>query len=70
MARRGHPIDAGLAIRQDIFSRFKDATSFRALIKRTFPVHSLSQQTMVKVLPNQHFSISYGFFPALSAIPA
>src|SRR5207342_1748099 len=57
------PIDAGLAIRQDIFSRFKDATSFRASIKANISSSVAIAANYGEGIAQPTFFDLYGFFP-------
>ena len=57
------PIDAGLAIRQDIFSRFKDATSFRASIKASISSSFAIATNYGEGIAQPTFFDLYGFFP-------
>ena len=57
------PIDAGLAIRQDIFSRFKDATSFRASVKANVSSSFAIAANYGEGIAQPTFFDLYGFFP-------
>ena len=57
------PIDAGLAIRQDIFSRFKDATSFRASVKTNIASSFAIAANYGEGIAQPTFFDLYGFFP-------
>jgi vitamin B12 transporter len=57
------PIDAGLAVRQDIFSRFKDATSFRASIKANLSGSVAIAANYGEGIAQPTFFDLYGFFP-------
>src|SRR4029450_539386 len=57
------PIDAGLAIRQDIFSRFQDATSFRASIKASISSSFAIAANYGEGIAQPTFFDLYGFFP-------
>ena len=57
------PVDAGLAIRQDIFSRFKDATSFRASVKTNIASSFAIAANYGEGIAQPTFFDLYGFFP-------
>lgn len=57
------PVDAGLAIRQDIFSRFKDATSFRASVKANVSSSFAIAANYGEGIAQPTFFDLYGFFP-------
>jgi vitamin B12 transporter len=57
------PIDADLAVRQDIFSRFKDATSFRASLKADVATSVTITANYGEGIAQPTFFDLYGFFP-------
>ncbi|WP_294123990.1 TonB-dependent receptor, partial [Sphingomonas sp.] len=57
------PIDAGLAVRQDIFSRFKDATTFRASLKANLTSSISIAANYGDGIAQPTFFDLYGFFP-------
>lgn len=57
------PIDAGLAVRHDIFSRFKDATSFRASLKADLGGGFAVAANYGEGIAQPSFFDLYGFFP-------
>ena len=57
------PIDAGLAIRQDIFAKFKDATSFRGSIKTNILSSFSIAANYGEGIAQPTFFDLYGFFP-------
>jgi len=57
------PIDAGLAVRQDIFSRFKDATSIRASVKTNVSSSLSIAANYGEGIAQPTFFDLYGFFP-------
>jgi vitamin B12 transporter len=57
------PLSAGLAVRHDIFSRFKDATSFRASLKRELGGQVSISANFGEGIAQPTFFDLYGFFP-------
>lgn len=57
------PIDAGLAIRHDIFSRFEDATSFRASVRTALGGGWSVAASYGEGIAQPTFFDLYGFFP-------
>jgi vitamin B12 transporter len=57
------PIDASLAVRQDIFSRFKDATTFRTSIKADVSSSVAIAINYGEGIAQPTFFDLYGFFP-------
>lgn len=57
------PISAGLAVRQDIFSRFKDATTFRASLKADLGSSVSIAANYGEGIAQPTFFDLYGFFP-------
>jgi vitamin B12 transporter len=57
------PIDAGLAFRQDVFSRFKDATSVRASLKANLTRSVSIAANYGEGIAQPTFFDLYGFFP-------
>lgn len=57
------PISAGLAVRQDIFSSFKDATSFRASVKADLTSSVSIATNYGEGITQPTFFDLYGFFP-------
>jgi len=62
-ARDLGPVSAGLAIRQDIFSRFKDATTFRASLKADLGSGVSVTGNYGEGIAQPSFFDLYGFFP-------
>ena len=57
------PIDAGLAVRQDVFSNFKDATTFRASLKANVSTSVTIAANYGEGIAQPTFFDLYGFFP-------
>ena len=57
------PMSAGLAVRHDIFSRFKDATSFRASLRSDFGSGISVSVNYGEGIAQPTFFDLYGFFP-------
>jgi vitamin B12 transporter len=57
------PVSAGLAVRHDIFSRFKDATSFRASLRSDFGSGVSVSVNYGEGIAQPTFVDLYGFFP-------
>ena len=57
------PIDAGIAVRHDIFSRFKDATSLRASLRADLGAGFALAASYGEGIAQPSFFDLYGFFP-------
>jgi vitamin B12 transporter len=57
------PVSAGLAVRHDIFSRFKDATSFRASLRGDLGSGVSASANYGEGIAQPTFFDLYGFFP-------
>ena len=58
------PISAGIAVRHDIFSRFKDATNYRASLRADLGAGFSAAASFGEGIAQPTFFDLYGFFPA------